>query len=471
MSVTLLKSTVLPGILSGMRGSVPSVLGISTDLHALALTAQALRLDRPARPDAFNVEDSVVEVRKVVPDSLREPMVRLVTGKRDTAARDVLLRTLAESMAANRFRVHPFDLAALEPFVDAFASELGAEALAYAQRNVKAERKQSYFAPESISDDTWMLGNRGEKAKYIARRRAEDPALARQLVEDAWQSQDVDSRVRIAGALRVGMSAEDKDFFTALLKDRSPRVRDVARGVLARLPDYVGDDSHLKTIKDRIRLKEYGLPLMRRKEMRLELPASVGYYGASGWVQENFAKIGIEEFSAAFDMAVDDVIKAASFDHNMIHGVLVMATCSGASMIVDRLVNDVQRDEGSAFFSIDPSLYDHLTQDERLALADAVVKPETWSHIPAEALDRIHGLIDGYLPEAMMQRILSSRAWRSMTQFGSRMSGSVVDSLAVMCPPAQRSLLKAQLAPFDPQWTERAILFLEIMEHLEPTND
>lgn len=473
MSVASLKSNVLPALLSGLRGgAVPAVAGVTTDVQALALTAQALRFDRPLHPETFNVEDSVVEARKVVPEAARALLVRLVTEKRDTASRDILLQALASSMAAHRLRVHPFDLATLEPFVEAYATELGAEALAYAQRNVKAERKQSYFAPDSISDETWMLGNRGEKAKYIARRRTEDPALARQLVEDSWGDQDVDSRVRLAGALRVAMSSEDKAFFTLLLKDRSPRVRDVARGVLIRLPDYEGDEGPLKSIKDRIKVKEHGLPMMRRKEMRLELPMSVGYYGASEWVQENFGKIGLDEFAVAFDMSVDDVVAAASRDHNMTHGVLVMAVCSGASKVVEKLIKDVLQDEGSSFFDIDPALYEHLTQAERLALADAAVRPEKWSQVPAQAFwERTHGLIEGCMPEAMMQRILSSRAWRSMSQFDSRMSVGVVESLAIMCPPSLRSLLKAQLGLLDPPWVERANLFLEIIEHLESTND
>nr|WP_250808304.1 DUF5691 domain-containing protein [Neorhizobium tomejilense] len=472
MSVASLKSNVLPGILSGFRGgALPAVSGITSDVQALALTAQALRFDRPSRPESFNVEDSVVEGRRVVPEAARAPIVRLVTEKRDTASRDILLQALAACMAANRLRVHPFDLATLEPFVEAYAADLGAEALAYAQRNVKAERKQSYFAPDSITDETWMLGNRGEKAKYIARRRAEDPALARQLVEDAWGDQDVDSRVRLAGALRVGVSADDKAFFALLLKDRSPRVRDVARGVLSRLPEYDGDNSHLKDIVSRIKLKEYGLPMMRRKEMRLEVPASVRHYGASGWVQENFAKIGIEEFAAAFEMTSDDIVSVASRDENMSHGVLVMAACSGAAKVVEKLIRDVLKDEGASFFDIDPALLEHLTQDERLALAQVAVRPESWSHIPVQALERVHRLIEGHMPEMMMQRILSSRAWRSMVHLGTRVSVGAVESLAIMCPPSIRSLLRAQLGLLDPQSVERANLFLEIIEHLESTND
>ncbi|MBY3432891.1 hypothetical protein HFN89_01705 [Rhizobium laguerreae] len=473
MSVATLKSIALPSLLSGLRGgALPSISGIATDLHVLALTAQALRFDRPAPPESFNGEETTADARTVVPDAVREPMIRLVAEKRDSAGRDVLLKALAASMAANRFRLHPFDLALLDPFVEAFATELGAEALAYSQRNVKAERKQSYFALDSISDETWMLGNRGEKAKYIARRRTEDPVIARQLVEHSWENQDVDSRVRLAGALRVAVSGDDKEFFTRLLKDRSPRVRDVARGVLVRLPDFEGDEGHLKTIRDRIRVKEYGLPLMRRrKEMRLDLPASVGYHGAFDWVQENFGKIGIEEFVSAFGMPLDDVLKAASCDQNMIHGLLVMAVCSGDAVTAGRLVNEVLKDDGSSFFLIDSAIYDHLTETERHALVAAVVRPEKWSDFPLNAMERLHGLIDGYLPDEIARRFLSSQAWRPMDEFGRHTSADALSYLAVMCPPALRDLLRSRFAPFDHRWTSRAILFFEIIEHLETKND
>jgi hypothetical protein len=471
MSVATLKSVALPGLLSGLRGgAVPAVAGGTTDLHALALTAQALRFDRPTPPESFNAQDKVADVRKVIPDAVRQPIIRLVTEKRDAASRDILLQTLAITMAANRFRPHPFDLAHLDPFVDAFAAELGAEALAYSQRNVKAERKQSYFALDSINDETWMLGNRGEKAKYIARRRAEDPRLALQLVEAVWDEQDVDSRVRLAGALRVAASNDDKEFISKLLKDRSPRVRDVARGVLVRLPDYEGDDGHLKTIRDRIRVKQHGI-LVKRKEMRLELPASVGYYGGHKWVEENFGKIGLDEFVAAFDMALDDIIKAAAHDPNMIHAILVMAVCSGDSVTAGRLIDEVIDDEGYSFFDVDSAIYEHLTEDERNALVAAVVRPQKWSDLPLNVMERVRNLVDGYLPDEIAMRFLSSQALRPTSDFGRHTSADAFSYLAVLCPPARRNLLRSRFAPLDPRWTDRAILFLDIIEQLEPKND
>lgn len=471
MSVETLKSVALPGLLSGLRGgTIPAVSGGTTDLHALALTAQALRFDRPIPPESFNVEETVEDVRKVVPDAVRQPIIRLVGEKSDTASRDILLQALASAMAANRFRPHPFDLAHLDPFVGAFATQLGAEALAYSQRNVKTERKQSYFALDSINDETWMLGNRGEKAKYIARRRAEDADLARRLVETVWEEQDVDSRVRLAGALRVAASSDDKEFLARLLKDRSPRVRDVARGVLVRLPGYESDEGHLKTIRDRIRVKQHGI-LVKRKEMRLDLPSSVGYYGASEWVQENFGKISLDEFVSAFDMKLVDIINAAAPDHNMIHAILVMAVCSGDAVTTGRLIDEVIEDNGSSFFDIDSAIYEHLTQDERNAIVAAVARPQKWSDLPLKTMERLRNLVDGYLPDEIALRFLSSQALQPTLDFGRYTSAEALSHLAVMCPPARRNLLRSRYAPLDPRWTERATLFLDIIEHLEPKND
>jgi hypothetical protein len=374
-------------------------------------------------------------------------------------------------MGENRLRVHPFDLAVLDPFVEAYAADLGAEAMAYAQRNVKIENKRSYFAPESVSDETWMLGNRAEKAKYIAKRRSEDPEAALRLVEVVWQDQDVESRVRLVGALRVGVSIRDKDFFASLVKDRSPRIRDVARSVLVRLPDYSGDDGHLQSVKDRVVLKEVGLPMMRRKEMRLELPTSVGRYGASDWVLERFGKIGVEEFAASFSMPIADIVKAASADEHMTQAILVMAAFSGDARTAGFIVNDVQKDEGSAFFSIAPTHFEHLTDDERTALAENVVRPENWSDFPAQSMERTHDLVGGSASDRFMDRFLDSTAWRHLrTRAGDRW-GDGLARLAVICPPSRRALLRNRFKDLDPNWVGRAILFLEIIEHLESTND
>lgn len=471
MSVEALKSQVLPLLLSGVRGgAVPKIVGIETDLHALALTAQALRFDRPARPEHFLIDEAVIEARRVVDDATREMIVRLLTEDRLHSGFDVLKSALAKALAANRARLHPFDLPRLESFVEAHADDLGAEALAYSQRNVVADRRKSYFAPEATSDETWMLGNRGEKARYIARRRGEDPAVARLLVEEVWASQDVESRVRIAGSLRVGATSDDKEFLTSLMKDRSPRVRDVIRGILVRLPDYVGEDGHLKSVKSRIRVKDYGVPMMRRTEMRIDLPSNVGYYGASSWIQENFGKISLAEFAASYEMSVDEVIKAASCDDNMIFGVLVMAVCSGAAAVVGQLVGVVLHDEGSKFISIDPSIYEHLPQDELMAISAAVLRPETWSYISVQMVERLHGLLDGAMTEDMMRRVLSSRGWRSMVADTSRMSVDVIDYLAVMCPRPAREHFLAQLAPLDANWTAKAVLYLQTINNLESSN-
>lgn len=468
MSSEQLKSIVLPILLSGLRGSsVPSVAGVTTDLQALALTAQALRFDRPARPEQFNTEENVAEARRIVAPEIREKVVSLLGNQHGD---QTIHRALAEALAANRLRLHPFDLEKFESFVATYADDLGAEAVAYSQRNVVGERRQSYFAPEVVSDDTWMFGNRGEKAKYIARLRAENSGHARQLVEDVWSTQDVDSRVRLAGALRVGASSQDKPFLTTLLKDRSSRVRDVARGVLVRLPDFEGDDGHLKSIKSRIRLKEYGLPLMRRKEMRLDLPSTVGYYGAASWVQENFGKIDLDEFAGSYELSVDEILTAASVDANVMHGILVMAVCSGASQTAGRIVGEYLQDEGSSFVSIDPSIYEHLAQGEKDALASAVLKPEAWSYISVQLMERIYGLIEGQMSEDLMQRILFSRGWRAMVIDTSRMSIDVINYLAVMCPPSARESFLKRLSTLDSHWTAEAILFLQIIENLESSN-
>ena len=75
--------------------------------------------------------------------------------------------------------------------------------------------------------------------------RQKNPILAREAVQQSWKSDGADVHERWLKSFEVGLSLDDEAFLqSALEKDRSQRVREVAMDLLERLPSM-----HSKRLK------------------------------------------------------------------------------------------------------------------------------------------------------------------------------------------------------------------------------
>jgi hypothetical protein len=258
MSMKALKTVILPKLLSGARGGLPlEEIGAENALQALSLAGQALRFERPSPPILYEIEDWVADPRPIMPEPARKLLLRLTSGKSQPSA--VVMTAIARMLETRNLRLHPFDLPKLEAFVRAHGEQLGAEALAFTQREMPVSGRQNYFAPDRLTDDNWMLATPAVKARFIAERRTANPAAARALVEAAWSGDNADNRLRILETFRQNLSADDAPFLDSLAKDRAPRVRDLAQGLLARLPGFAGDNPALRAVLERIKISKSGL--------------------------------------------------------------------------------------------------------------------------------------------------------------------------------------------------------------------
>jgi hypothetical protein len=465
MTMQDLKSLILPRLMSGARDGLPlERIGATTPLQALSLAGQAIRFEPPSRPAQLAVEAIVNDGRRILPDPARKLLLRLLAGKGPTS--NMPAAAIARTMNARQLRPHPFDLPKLESFAKSHAEALGAEAMAFAQRETPTEQKQNYFAPDQLTDETWMLATPAVKAGFIAGRRARDPAAALALLEASWGTESADSRLRLLATLRADLSERDSSFLTGLSTDRAPRVRELAQRMLARLPGFAGDDPALRAALERMKTAKSGL-VFKKLSLALEIPTTVQPHAVSGWVRQTFAGVEFAGLGNALSMSAQEIVDAAQKDAPMRFACFVMATEEKRLDLVETIAGRT----GNLWAEIVAAGFDELpgySPDERARWAELVVQPRSWGETTTLwTLTTMLGLLEGTGSEQLMRDLLASKPWTALSNDPTRLTADIVENLAVLCPSTMRPMLRAQIADIDGNRSNTATLFLDLMDILE----
>ena len=253
MNADELRSRLLPVLLSGARresGEDLSALGDDREqslLRALSLTGQSLRFTRPSVPSDFAREHWPRDERRIVPERLRRPILRLLDRSTEDTA-----RALALELEKQKLRLHPFDLPILDGFVRRYADRLGTTAQFWAQRDKPQQQLRGYFEAGEPTSENWTEGSLRQRVSFLKELRKQDPGGARKLLEQSWSGENPDSRVQLVSALQVGLSEQDKQFLESVQKDRAPRVRAIVHRMVAALSGSIGENPALAACMERI---------------------------------------------------------------------------------------------------------------------------------------------------------------------------------------------------------------------------
>jgi hypothetical protein len=247
MSATLFKTEVLPTLLAGTaRQPLTPKLGLANEpkaaLHALSLTGQSLRFDRPTTPPQFAVEPIIEDDRTLLPDPLRRSLLRILNGKLATEHPALAIARVFDHL---RLRPHPFDLPRLDAFVRKYADYLGTTAQHWASNKSDAAESIGYYDRDDLDESNWTQSTLGKRATFFETQRKQDATKARALLEATWSQENADTRARLLQAMLINLSAADQVFLETLQKDRSPRVRQLAQRLLSKL-GAAGENSALK---------------------------------------------------------------------------------------------------------------------------------------------------------------------------------------------------------------------------------
>ena len=90
---------------------------------------------------------------------------------------------------------------------------------------------------EPVEPRLWDEGDADQRAAFLRRTRAADPAAARRLLEQAFPGDNVRTRAALLPVLAERLGPEDEPFLAAVLaNDRGKEVRQIAAVLLSRLP-------------------------------------------------------------------------------------------------------------------------------------------------------------------------------------------------------------------------------------------
>jgi hypothetical protein len=91
---------------------------------------------------------------------------------------------------------------------------------------------------DTASDEQrWALGSLEQRREWLLRQRRATPGAARERLAAEWFALPARERAELLGVLAQQLAAEDEPWLASLLADRSREVRQVAAGLLLRLPD------------------------------------------------------------------------------------------------------------------------------------------------------------------------------------------------------------------------------------------
>ncbi|MBB4934022.1 hypothetical protein F4561_004842 [Lipingzhangella halophila] len=106
-----------------------------------------------------------------------------------------------------------------------------------AQFNPKWHYVTEYSAPDDRFDaGVWEHGTHAERRRALAAARAQEPARARELLEEVWSGEKAERRRELLLTLETNLSAEDEPFLERALDDRGATVRGTALALVTRLP-------------------------------------------------------------------------------------------------------------------------------------------------------------------------------------------------------------------------------------------
>lgn len=291
----------------------------------VALAGQAMQvLLRPVPPPLTVRPPLPVLAVPSPPEASRSRIRRLIAARRGDAGGP---KPLAVFLAARGYAMHPADW--LPRPADDWAPAFYAPWQAWVASERPVEPTDALTA-ETYGDWPWPA----RRAALAALRRG-DPAAARTVIDARAAGEPAERRLRLLEILEDGLSADDGALLERFTADRSDRVRDLVRKLLARLGR--GDGAALARDQARERAQELAamvelgrVGLLKRRNRLTFEPLKTAPQEHRR--RELFAVVTLAELAAALGVAEAGLVETLPLDKARIadaFATMVVETASG----------------------------------------------------------------------------------------------------------------------------------------------
>jgi hypothetical protein len=462
-----MKARIVPSLLGG-TGRTPlnlesSQLAGENVLTALSLAGQALRFERPMAPEVFAAEVAVRDERRILPETLRKPLIWLLRNRKTSEEVEL---ALAWSFEKLKMRPHPFDLPRMSGFVKAHAEELGPTALHWARQEASASGpvKDVFSEYDELNDANWQSAGPAARVRYVEARRRKDPSAGLALVRAVWGSEDAEVRLRLLKALQPELNEGDREFVEGIQKDRGARVRALAERALYQLNGFTGEHAALAEILTRIQQKSEGF-LRKHLVLKLDVPATLKDHAVNAWLSETFAEVSCDELARGLKLSVQELIDGAAKDTNLMLALALMATADRRFDLLEQITKKLP-EAWEMLALCGPRSLDGMPESERGKWAEILAhRYGPQPPVSFMAWRWMHRALLGPVPSGLMEAALNSQLWRE--KLAEAKSPDWAELLAACCPSETREKLRLRLDGIEPEHTAGALALLDILTAME----
>jgi hypothetical protein len=394
------------------------------------------------------------ETKPFMPTDARRHLIKLVSGKEGNIGDAMALRAV-KAIRASSFSLHPFDFAKLEDFIARHATDLGADARQWLSIvHVENKLEQDLYLDETVNENNFAQASRAQRIEYLRDMRLRDPALARAFLETVISGEAAETRLKYLAVVATQLNEADKPFLEKLLTDRAPSVKELAAGLLSRLPGSDAQQRRIAKVQDYFEIKTEGL-LRRRKVLRYRGPGKKADEKEKHII-DALEGTSLEEFAAALGSDETTLAGLALQEHDeRVLELMVLQMLARAGRI-DILASHRDKFSGrglESFAHVIAEGLQELSPEQQAEALALIVQPATWTSLPPPHV--VWGLVtnlSSVLPVHVARDLLNSPVWNGAAE---NLLPPAIDAWATLVPVE----LSLQYAEFAEPHSPRAAIY------------
>jgi hypothetical protein len=117
------------------------------------------------------------------------------------------------------------------------------------------------FSTAASNEELWLTGSPEQRKAVLEQLRKEDPATARNWIQQTWAQEDAGTKVEWLMLLAINIGEDDIEFLESLAKEKSKKVKEVALWLLKQIPESPVVQQYQQVLQKTITLGKNGLQI------------------------------------------------------------------------------------------------------------------------------------------------------------------------------------------------------------------